>query len=814
MIRKPRIAVLLALLIIGAADFLPALAAGIGKEDYASPNNIAPISDRLIVKLRPNYLPKGLSVAQISAELSRPFGAETVTQIQAAAGVNLTEIHALSSGAHVLSIPGKPRRQAIDQAIAGIARLPDVEYVEEDRIMTPQAAPNDTYYTTGPSGNPGLWGMWSVSPVASPAPGGTGSYGADFVTAWNTTTGTGVVVAVVDTGITPHVDIVGSGGTISPATGNLVSPGYDFTTDCRRRGTCRATTLSASAVVAASPNATDLGDFISTADSTTVGSYFYGLPASPSSWHGTHLAGTIAAIGNNGVGVIGGAYTAKILPVRAVGKGGGYVSDVAEGIKWAAGVHPTIANPNPAKVINLSLGGYGAACSVTQQAAIDAAVAAGAVVVVAAGNDNKDVALAFPANCNNVISVAAIARDGSRAPYSNFSSPATNTTNPTHVTLAAQGGDQNPLDYPASFDPGILSTVNASLTAPDTTPAGSSYAYCQGTSMATPHAVAAVALMGARNPALTPAQIKTILSSPASLTAFPSFVSTWLSWDCATSKNCGAGILNAKLAVRNSITPLTASLTTVDFGSMAINATASKTVTLTNSSQGSLVAGAATITGPNAAFFTVVTNTCDAVTIVPMGTCQVTMNYAPTAAGIHSATLSVATSAAGVSTAVGLTGISDSPLTTTTPTVTAATVGLTQSTTVNLTFGNPNPAAVKVGVVSLSNPAIMATSVDNCSNATLAANATCGVTVTITPAAIGAYSGTVTVGLSIGGTPTQATISGTAVETPPAPPASGGGGGCSVMPPGTDTDSSLPLAMLVMLAYWLRQRAIRTRGAA
>ncbi|MCZ7393830.1 MAG: hypothetical protein O8C56_10990 [Candidatus Methanoperedens sp.] len=228
--RITRIAVLLAFSVIGVADSLPALAAGIGKEDYVSPN-IAPISDRLIVKLRPNYLPKGLSVAQLSAELGRPFGAGTVAQIKAAAGVNLTEMHALSSGAHVLSITGKPGRQAIDQAIAGIARLPDVEYVEEDRILTAKTAPNDTYYTTGPSGNPGLWSMWSVSPVASPAPGGTGSYGADFVTAWNTTTGTGVVVAVVDTGVTPHVDIVGSGGTVSPATGNLVSPGYDFTTE-------------------------------------------------------------------------------------------------------------------------------------------------------------------------------------------------------------------------------------------------------------------------------------------------------------------------------------------------------------------------------------------------------------------------------------------------------------------------------------------------------------------------------------------------------------------------------------------------------
>jgi hypothetical protein len=331
--------------------------------------------------------------------------------------------------------------------------------------------------------------------------------------------------------------------------------------------------------------------------------------------------------------------------------------------------------------------------------------------------------------------------------------------------------------------------------------------------MATPHVTAAVALMRARNPALTPAQVRNILSSPASLTAFPSFGPTWLSWDCATSKNCGAGMLNARLAVQNSITRLIASSATVDFGSMANYATASKTVTLTNQSLGSVVAGAATITGPNAAFFSVVTNTCNGVTIVPWGTCQVTMNYAPTAAGVHSATLSVATSAAAVSTAVGLSGISDSPLTTTTPAVTAATVGVGQSTTVNLSFGNPNPASVKVGVVSLSNPAIMATSVDNCSNATLAASATCSVTVTITPAAVGAYSGTATVNLSVGGTPTQATISGTATEAPPAP-ASSGGGGCTIMPGGADPDSSLPLALLVMLVYWLRQRIVRARGAA
>ncbi len=246
---------------------------------------------------------------------------------------------------------------------------------------------------------------------------------------------------------------------------------------------------------------------------------------------------------------------------------------------------------------------------------------------------------------------------------------------------------------------------------------------------------------------------------------------------------------------------------------LATNSSTSNTATLTNLSQGSLTTGAVTITGPNAAFYTVITNTCNPAIIAPQGTCQITINYAPTAAGSHSATLLVPTSAAGVTTTVGLTGIAGSPLTTATPTVTATTVNVGQSTTVDLTFTNPNATAEMLGVLTLSQPSIMATSIDNCSNTTLAAGATCGVTVTITPAAAGAYSGTVTVNLSNGGLPpTQVTITGTA-NAAPAPATGGGGGGCSVMPAGANPDSSLPLAIFIMLAYWLGQR-LRARGAA
>ena len=529
------------------AGSLSVLAAGNSRSSFIPQQSGSAVSNRLIVKFKPARLTSVLSAAQIAAELRRPLSAETLNQFQAAAGVALTESHAIPNGAHVLILQGSPDKQTINRAISNIRSLSEVDYVEEDRILTTQTVPNDPSY-----GN--LWGLQAISPIASPSPGSTGSYGANFETAWNTNTGTssstgfGVVVAVIDTGITPHVDIVGPAGTVYPtATGNLVSPGYDFITDCRIRSTCAATIATASSYIAPSADATDLGDFISSADSTATGSIFYGLPVSDSHWHGTHVSGTIAALGNNNVGVIGGAYSARILPVRVLGKGGGYLSDITEGVLWAAGVHPTIPNPNPAKVINLSLGGAGA-CSATEQNTIDTAVAAGAVIVVAAGNDNEDAANHSPANCNNVISVAAIGRDGLRAAYSNFSSPASNTTNPVHVTLAAQGADMSL----TGFDPGILSTVNTGTTTPDLAVTGSGYAYFQGTSMATPHVAAAVALMLARNPALTPAQIKTILS--LSVTAFPSS-KVWALYDCATLKNCGTGILNAQFAVQNSVLP-------------------------------------------------------------------------------------------------------------------------------------------------------------------------------------------------------------------------------------------------------------------
>jgi serine protease len=356
-----------------------------------------------------------------------------------------------------------------------MARDPDVEYAEPDRIMLPLATPNDPMYTQ----------QWHYYEAKG---------GLNLPAAWDKSTGAGVNVAVIDTGYRPHADLAGQ-----------ILPGYDFIT---------------SAAIAADGNGRD-SDASDVGDSTYAGQCGGGLPArdDTSSWHGTHVAGTIAARTNNGIGVAGVAYGARILPVRVLGKCGGYTSDIADAMIWASGgaVTGAPANPNKARVLNLSLGGSGA-CDATTQNAINSARSRGAVVVVAAGNSNVNAANASPANCAGVITVAAVGRTGGKASYSNYGA---------NVDVAAPGGDSGA---------GILSTWYAGTT----TPAGDNYGYMMGTSMATPHVAGVAALMLAKNPNLTPDEVEAKLKSTAR--AFP-----------AACSGCGTGIVDANAAV-NAVT--------------------------------------------------------------------------------------------------------------------------------------------------------------------------------------------------------------------------------------------------------------------
>ncbi|HYE87787.1 MAG TPA: S8 family serine peptidase, partial [Vicinamibacterales bacterium] len=240
----------------------------------------------------------------------------------------------------------------------------------------------------------------------------------------------------------------------------------------------------------------------------------------PSSWHGTHVAGTVAAVTNNAKGVAGVAFNAKVVPVRVLGKQGGYTSDIADAIVWASGgsVTGVPANANPAEVINMSLGGQ-STCSSTYQNAINTAVNNGTTVVVAAGNSNMDVANFTPASCNNVIAVAANDKEGNRASYSNYGAK---------IDVTAPGGET------ATTTKGVLSTLNSGTTSPST----ESYAFYQGTSMAAPHVAGLVALMQSVAPSpKSPADIESLLKSTAR--ALPG----------SCSGGCGAGIVDALAAV-------------------------------------------------------------------------------------------------------------------------------------------------------------------------------------------------------------------------------------------------------------------------
>jgi serine protease len=361
---------------------------------------------------------------------------------------------------------------------------PGVIAVEPDVLLKPLTVPND----------PNVGSQWDLSDAAS----GAADFSIKAPGAWASTTGdASLVVAVLDTGITTH----------SEFSGRLVS-GYDFVSN----------TLMGNDGNGRDNNPADPGDWITSSENRS--GTFAGCGTSNSSWHGTHVTGTIGATGNNGIGIAGINWTSKILPVRVLGKCGGYGSDIADAIAWASGGTVSgISNPNPARIISLSLGGSGS-CPAYMQGAIDEARGRGALVVVAAGNGNENVSLSMPANCVGVIAVAATGRNGKRAYYSNFGAG---------IAIAAPGGN-------SYSDSKILSTLNSGTQGPRT----ESYASYQGTSMAAPHVAGVLSLLLSISPGLSESEVLDLIGSTA--TTFPEDLSLH---SCSSSSQCGSGIINA-----------------------------------------------------------------------------------------------------------------------------------------------------------------------------------------------------------------------------------------------------------------------------
>ena len=426
----------------------------------SQPSNSAN-TDQLIIRFR-----DGTNQATVDGVLGR---------MQTEKGQKFRFIKTTLQKSDVLKFDKHKKKAEWDDLKAWLQQQPDVEYVEPDYIMTKMAVtmPNDSYFSY----------QWPLVDAI-------GGIRADQ--AWNYSTGTNAVVAVVDTGILPHKDLLPN-----------ILPGYDMIMD----------SFTANDGNGRDNDPTDPGDYVLSGECGSTSN-------TNSSWHGTHVAGTIAAVANNAEGIAGIAYNAKILPLRVLGKCGGYNSDIADAIMWASGatVNGVPVNPTPARVINMSLGGQ-SACGTTLQNAINTARANKTVVVVAAGNNNTDASTFSPANCNGVISVAASGRNGSKAYYSNYGAT---------VDVAAPGGSM----LSAQTD-GIVSTLNTGTKQA----VADTYAFYQGTSMATPHVAGIAALMLSANPSMTPDQVESTLKSTTR--AFPQ-----------TCTGCGTGIVDANAAVQ------------------------------------------------------------------------------------------------------------------------------------------------------------------------------------------------------------------------------------------------------------------------
>jgi serine protease len=507
-------------------------------------------TDRIVVKYRDPVL----------TDLARsgyPLDSTRVARVAADAGQAVTWLRGTHDGANVLRMFQRLPIGDVEDIAARIAQDPGVEYAVADRIRTAQVVPTDPCYASASVAacNGGYqWDLFDpVGGIAMPA-------------AWDITTGSaGIRVAVLDTGALPnHPDLVG----------RFVG-GYDMIAECATANDGQpvacAWASQTPAMTSRESDASDAGDWITSAEAAGLGSsappydWFKGCPVDTSSWHGTHVAGTIGAIANNGIGITGINWVSPIVPVRVLGKCGGYDSDINDAMVWAAGgsVSGVPANANPARVISLSLGG-GGSCDAAQQSAINTALGLGAVVVVAAGNSNQNAANFSPASCSGVITVAATTQFGLRARYSNYGSL---------VEIAAPGGNA------ASGQLDILSTLNSGTTSP----AGYNYVQYAGTSMATPHVSGVASLMLSANPSLTPAQVLSKIQTTARV--FPTTGSacanppTNTACNCTTSL-CGSGILNAAAAVASAAGTGPAATTTT-LGSSPNPSTSGASVTFT-----------------------------------------------------------------------------------------------------------------------------------------------------------------------------------------------------------------------------------------
>lgn len=434
----------------------------------------------------------GASGAMAAGKQAAPTSEDRLQRLRSQSGVNLAVKRSMAGNMQLLGTADGSHTDPEGLA-AKLRQDPRVADAVPDRwLHLHDTLPNDPEFA---SAQPYMMGT------------GTVTGGANLPHAWDRSRGsTNMVVAVLDTGTLPHPDLSGK-----------LLPGYDFIS---------STTISNDGDGRDS-DATDAGDYVPT-DATCPNDP---NPNRSNSWHGTRVASVLGATTNNAQGIAGVDWNTRILPVRVSGRCGAVLSDTLDGLRWAAGISvPNVPdNPNPARVVNISLGG--GTCASEEQRAINDVVARGVVVVVASGNNAG--ALEAPADCSGVIAVTAHANDGENASYANVGS---------NVTISAPGGgcgNSKVQNGTCTTAPSFIRTLFNNGT---TSLGAYTISNSQGTSFAAPMVSGVVSLMLAVNPSLTPAQVTAALKSSAR----PHPSGTY----CTTNQGvCGAGLLDADAAL-------------------------------------------------------------------------------------------------------------------------------------------------------------------------------------------------------------------------------------------------------------------------
>ncbi|MFI7583308.1 S8 family serine peptidase [Kocuria sp. M1N1S27] len=409
------------------------------------------------VQTAPENLPTDRMIVKYAAPLGDAQKQEILGTAAEQADVpeaeDTTELKTTADGADVVELTDVVSPDDAADLAQELEQDPAVAYAEPDQLVFTAQIPGMDDQAQEQLGSAAAAAydadapyMWALNSLGAPR-------------AWDTATGRGMTIGVVDTGFANHpdLDLNVIGGWDFVSSPSLSNDGNGRDSDARDPGT-----------------------------HSVYGQCWAGSPASKSIWHGTHVAGTAAAR-RDAYGVVGIAPDATLLNARALGAcGTGYVSDMADSVTWLAGA-PVAGVPAARKradVINMSLSMYGS-CPVTLQNAINTAWNRGIPVAVAAGNNGQPAINYAPGNCYNVVTVGAVTSDRTRASYSNHGAAVDIYAPGHHILSAGNTGTKGPVAPNSRYD--------------------------YGTSMASPHVAGTLALMKQKNPSFSSNQLKDLL---------------------------------------------------------------------------------------------------------------------------------------------------------------------------------------------------------------------------------------------------------------------------------------------------------------